>query len=198
MKDFAIKIIVYLTVIGAVLFGAKSAYDGYTEMKANEKQAVATINHLNSEIERINRVKETNELILKEQLRQTQQAFESSHNQYVESEKRYSQLKVQHSEKISYYTTRLRDADLRLRDPYSAGNTNNCGIQGSTERTDQVGAASERSNGATSHAELSRGFSEYLITRAIQADTVVAQLDEVQDYAKKQRTWILENCNAIE
>lgn len=193
------KIIAIVVFIVCVALGINHFAGKYTELsKAN-----ATLQNKNSNLEdtikQNNETYEKNIKLMKDELSQSKRATEMAVANASESNKQYVKTKKELNEKTNSYNNLIANG-YRLHDNFTKGSSN-------SERSGDNGQGINKENnptfatvgdGAANNSRLSEGLTRYLITRSGQANEVVEQLLNVQEYAKKQHQWILNNCNAKE
>lgn len=192
------KVLAYLLAALLVLGGGYFAFDSYRDVKRENVTLSEQVGRLNKTIIDNNRTYQDNLILIKDEVKKAQEASTKAQENASVAEKQYNTLLKEHNEKVDYYTRVINDG-FRLRDPYArAGDSgqDSAGRQGTHKENDSPVTVS--SDGQTGEGRLSKGLTQYLVNRSIEADSVVNQLKIVQEFSKKQQAWIIEQCNASE
>ena len=194
MNTLIIKILIVIS----LAFGGWKIYDNHNEMVAKLAQYELTIEQMEGNHAAYKRATQEQIDKLKNDVFMAQKATKEAMKLYDQTVTKYEKDKRKLDEKAANLD-KLID-DYGLYDPFEAvpiaRSDSSLRRQGNVEKADFTLASG--SNNQTSNGRLSAGLARYLNTRFKQADEIVLQLTTVQDYAKGQHQWILDNCNAEE
>lgn len=192
------KVLAYLLAACLVIGGGYFAYDSYQDIKKENVTLSDTNKRLNQTIIDNNRTYQDNLKVINDEVLKAQNATKEAMENYASTEKKYNALQKEHNEKVDYYTNLINDG-FRLRDPYArAGDSGQDRNSGQRDNQENHSTIAVSSDGQTGEGRLSKGLTQYLVNRSIEADSVVNQLKIVQEFSKKQQSWIIEQCNAVE
>lgn len=189
-----VAIVATIVAVTALIFVGFRHYNGLVDDLAKSKKEVTSLQE--TVIKNDANAKKREQMLL-EEVETAKNATAKAVAIAADTEKKFLKSKDSYNEISSRYNTLIANG-YRLRDPYTRDNSGGNGATGQECNGKDHCTTASSSDGQAGQAKLSQGLTNYLVTRSIEADAVVDQLLIVQEYAKSQHQWILENCNAKE